>query len=72
VTGERDFVGELAGFPGLVDQLLATHLDDGRGRCLGCAKTLSIRPSWPCGPREHARLAQERILARRQRRWITP
>lgn len=72
MTG-RDFVDELAGDPDLVARLLAAHVPDASGRrCMGCALTLSIRPPWPCGPREHARLAHERILARRQPRWLTP
>ena len=68
----REFVDELARDPDLVARLLTAHVEDGRGRCSGCMQYDRLRPPWPCGPREHARLAQERILARQQPRWITP
>lgn len=66
----RDFVGELVRDPDLVARILAAHVPDVDGRCMGCALTSTLRPPWPCGPREHARLAQERLTPRP--RWITP
>jgi hypothetical protein len=66
------FVEELARDPDLVARLLAAHTPDANGRCCGCSQDSSIRPSWPCGPRGHAYLAQQRIDQARRPRWITP
>ncbi len=69
----QGFVDELAQDPDLVARLLAAHVEDERGRCKGCMQDDRLRPPWPCGPREHARLAKERIdQAHRPPRWITP
>ncbi len=45
-------VGPLVAFlisqPPATAALLATHVDDGRGRCRGCAGGGRTGPTWPC------------------------
>jgi hypothetical protein len=35
-------------FDGVADQLLAAHVDDGRGYCHGCWFPQTPAPIWPC------------------------
>ena len=45
----REIVEAIAAAPGVVEQLLAEHTDDGTGRCRVCsAGPQAGRQSWPC------------------------
>jgi hypothetical protein len=41
-------VAFLVAQPTATAALLATHVDDGRGRCRGCAGGGGAGPTWPC------------------------
>jgi hypothetical protein len=56
-------VAEVAESWPLVVDLLAVHVPDERGRCIGCAVDPDRRPPWPCGPQ---RLADEARLSGRR------
>lgn len=59
-------VALIIGQPGMAERILATHVDDGRGRCTRCVQ--HDRPSsiFPCVIRSHA-LQALAILARNGR-----
>ena len=61
----QEFVDELVRDPDLVARLLAAHVADSDGRCMGCAVDTSLRPPWPCGPQGLAEIARQRLRANR-------
>lgn len=65
----RELVAAIAD-SGAVDDILRTHVADGRGRCEGCSLDDRLRPPWPCGPRGLAEKAAESRAPRP--RWVTP
>jgi hypothetical protein len=52
-------VAEVAANRRLVADMLATHVDDGEGRCGECAVDPTLRPAWPCAPRVLAEKADD-------------
>ena len=42
---------------GLIEQMLATHVDDGTGHCAGCAWHQAAQPVHPCALRYCAEVA---------------
>ena len=62
----REFVDELVRTPDLVARILAVHVPDEHGRCVGCSLDSSLREPYPCGPQVLAALAQQRITPGRR------
>lgn len=62
--GERALAdaGEIVKFHinfGTAARVLATHVDDGSGRCAGCTLHNIARPVWPCVHAHYAGVARE-------------
>lgn len=54
--------GLIATLPGVADQLLADHVNDGRGYCKGCALPQAGLARWPCTLHAVAKAARDRVI----------